>query len=126
MELLISMKAEDINTTVFKQGSMMDMPSDQKNGYFIMEIRDMNPEKVRILHEYAEKLQEVFKDSEEYIIETSETGLKIRNRVDEAKPYKKEWDKWKEKLTPKNLSLVQKWMPGETDAKEILFTKCAR
>ncbi|QMU56211.1 MAG: hypothetical protein GKS04_03400 [Candidatus Mycalebacterium zealandia] len=94
MELLISMKAEDINTTVFKQGTMMDMPSDQENGYFIMEIRDMNPEKVRILHEYAEKLQEVFEESEEYIIETSETGMKIKNKVDETKPYKKEWDKW--------------------------------
>ncbi|MGI9559062.1 MAG: hypothetical protein ACR2NQ_05320 [Thermodesulfobacteriota bacterium] len=94
MELLISMKAEDINTTVFHQGSMMDMPSDQKNGHFIMEIRDMSPEKVKILHEYAEKLQETFKDDDDYVIEKSETGFKIKNRVDDTKPYKKEWSKW--------------------------------
>ncbi len=96
MELLISMKAEDINTTVFQQGSMMDMPSDQRNGYFIMEIRDMKPEKIVLLHEYAKKLQKTFEGSEEYIIETSKTGFKIKNKVDETKPYKKEWNKWAE------------------------------
>lgn len=94
MELLISMKAEDINRTVFHQGTMMDMPSDQTNGYFIMEIRDMNAEKIAILHEYAKKLQEAFADDANYTIEETETGLKIRNKVDEAKPYKKEWDNW--------------------------------
>ncbi|MCY3973607.1 MAG: hypothetical protein OXF52_05350 [Candidatus Dadabacteria bacterium] len=94
MELLISMKAENINKTMFHQGSMMDMPSDQANPYFVMEIRDMNPEKISILHEYAGKLQEAFEGDGEYIIEETETGLKIRNKVDETKPYKKEWDKW--------------------------------
>ncbi len=94
MEFLISMKAEDVNTTVFHKVTMMDMPSDQKNGYFILEIRDMNKITIKYLHEYAEKLQEAFKDSEEYIIELSKTGFKIKNKVDETKPYKKEWRKW--------------------------------
>ncbi len=94
MELLISMKAEDINTTVFHAVTMMDMPSDQRNGYFIMEIRDMDPETVSFLHEYARRLKKRFGDSKEYIIENSKSGFKIKCKVDETKPYKQEWKNW--------------------------------
>lgn len=94
MELLISMKAEDINTTVFHKVTMMDMPSDQKNGHFIMEIRDMNPETVKMLQEYARRLMETFAGSEEYAIEISKNGFKIKKKVGETEPYKDQWQKW--------------------------------
>lgn len=94
MELLISMKAEDINTTVFHKVTMMDMPSDQRNGHFIMEIRDMDAETVEALHEYARRLKKVFGGSDEYLIDLSKSGFKIRKKVDETKPYRDEWRKW--------------------------------
>ncbi len=55
MEILISMKADDMRRTKFKN-LQMDMPDTQTNGHFIAELREAEIEKIVLLKRYGEIL----------------------------------------------------------------------
>jgi len=93
MEIFISMKAQDLSTTIFKN-SMMDIPSAQVNGFFIAELRESDTERVRLLHRYADILNKKLNNNNNYGIEYTSLGFKLRKRVDEKKEYMEEWDNW--------------------------------
>lgn len=93
MEIFISMKAQDLSTTVFRN-SMMDIPSAQSNGYFIAELRESSEERVKLLHRYAEILIRKLNTSGDYGVEYTTLGFKLKRRVDEEKEYMDEWEKW--------------------------------
>ena len=95
MEMYISMKAEDINPTMFKHMGM-DMPSPQSNGYFIAEFRDSEPEKVSILHRYSSMLETKLQKIGFFLVENTNRGIKVKKKVDESKEYMKEWENWVE------------------------------
>lgn len=93
MEIFISMKAEDMSTTVFRN-SMMDIPSAQNNGFFIAELRESSENKVRLLHRYAEILINKLNTNGDYGIEYTTLGFKLKRKVDENKEYMEEWERW--------------------------------
>lgn len=93
MEIFISMKAQDMNTTVFRN-SMMDIPSAQNNGFFIAELRESSENRVKLLHRYAEILIKKLNTNGEYGVEYTSLGFKLKRRVDEDKEYMEEWEKW--------------------------------
>lgn len=93
MEIFISMKAQDMNTTVFRN-SMMDIPSAQSNGFFIAELRESSEQRVKLLHRYAEILIKKLNTNGEYGVEYTSIGFKLKRRVDEDKEYMEEWEKW--------------------------------
>lgn len=93
MEIFISMKAEDLSQTVFRN-SMMDIPSAQVNGFFIAELRDSNENRVKLLHRYAEILITKLNTSGEYGVEYTSLGFKLKRKVDENKEYMEEWERW--------------------------------
>lgn len=96
MEIFISMKAEDLSTTVFRN-SMMDIPSAQVNGFFIAELRESDKEKVKLLHKYAEILiKKLNESSNDYTVEYTNLGFKLKRRVNEEKEYMSEWENWVE------------------------------
>ncbi len=93
MEIFISMKAQELNSTVFRN-SMMDIPSAQSNGFFIAELRESNSERVKLLHRYADILIKRLNNNGEYGVEYTSLGFKLKRRVDENKEYMEEWEKW--------------------------------
>lgn len=95
MELFISMKAEDINPTMFKHMTM-DMPSSKTNGYFLAEIRDSDTEKVEILHRYSTILESKLQNLGFFLVENTNNGIIVRKKVDETKDYMTEWEEWVE------------------------------
>ncbi|NIP30959.1 MAG: hypothetical protein GTO02_14380 [Candidatus Dadabacteria bacterium] len=95
MEMFISMKAENINPTMFKHMTM-DMPSPQSNGYFIAEFRDSEIEKVSILHRYSSILEEKLQKIGFFLVENTNRGIKVKKKVDETKDYMEEWEGWVE------------------------------
>ncbi len=95
MELLISMKAEDIKKTIFSH-SAMDIPSAQTNGYFIAEIRDSDKEKIKLLHRYADLLFKKLHSKDIYRIEYTKLGFRLKRKVNEENEYMEEWENWVE------------------------------
>lgn len=95
MELFISMKAEDINPTMFRHMTM-DMPSPKTNGYFIAEIRDSDADKVKVLHRYSTMLENRLQNMGFFLVENRESGIIVRKKVDETKDYMTEWESWVE------------------------------
>jgi hypothetical protein len=94
MDLFISMKAETIQEHLFIKCNMMQMPTAQTNPYFIAEIREDDPDKLELLFKYEGLLKNKLLNDDEYIIEHTSIGFKIKKRVDESKDYMEEWEKW--------------------------------
>ena len=94
MDLFISMKAETIQEHLFIKCNMMQMPTAQTNPYFIAEIREDDPEKLDLLFKYEGLLKNKLLNDDEYIIEHTNLGFKIKKKVDESKDYMQEWEKW--------------------------------
>ena len=95
MEILISMKADDMRRTKFKN-LQMDMPDTQINGHFIAEIREAEIEKIVLLKRYGEILLKKLNTKHNYSIEYTELGFKLKRQVDYDKDYMEEWDEWVE------------------------------
>ena len=95
MEILISMKAEDMNRTKFRN-LQMDMPATQTNGYFVAEIRDSDSEKIELLKKYGEILLKKLNTKRNFAIEYTAIGFKLKKQVDYEKDYMEEWDEWVE------------------------------
>ena len=95
MELYISMKAENINPTMFKHVTM-DMPSPQNNGYFIAEYREAQEERILILHRYSSILEKKFQKIGYFLVENYNNGIIVKKKVDESRDYMDEWDEWVE------------------------------
>lgn len=93
MEILISMKAENLNRTVY-QNLQMDLPATQTNGYFIAEIREPKDEKIELLQKYADILLKKLNKIGNYAIEFTTYGFKLKKKVDGDKEYMEEWEKW--------------------------------
>lgn len=94
MDLLISMKAETIQEHLFIKCNMMQMPTAQTNPYFIAEIREDDPDKLDLLFKYEGLLKNKLLNDDDYIIEHTNIGFKIKKKVDESKDYMQEWEKW--------------------------------
>lgn len=95
MELYISMKAENINPTMFKHVTM-DMPSPQNNGYFIAEFREAEKERILILHKYSSILEKKLQQVGYFLVETYNNGIIVKKKVDESREYMVEWNEWVE------------------------------
>lgn len=95
MELYISMKAENINPTMFKHVTM-DMPSPQTNGYFIAEYREAVEEKILILHKYSSILEKKLQKVGYFLVENYNNGIIVKKKVDESRDYTDEWEEWVE------------------------------
>jgi len=95
MEILISMKADDMRRTKFKN-LQMDMPATQTNGHFIAELREAEKEKIGLLKRYGEILLKKLNTKRQYAIEYTEHGFKLKKQVDYDKDYMEEWDGWVE------------------------------
>lgn len=95
MELYISMKAENINPTMFKHVTM-DMPSPQNNGYFIAEFREAEEERILILHKYSSILEKKLQQVGYFLVETYNNGIIVKKKVDESREYMVEWNEWVE------------------------------
>lgn len=96
MEILISMKAENINRTYFMNSNQMDMPSHQTNGYFIAEIRESDEKKIHLLQRYSDILLKKLNKNGNYATEFTPIGFKLKMKVDYDKDYMEEWEKWVE------------------------------
>ncbi len=94
MDLFISMKAETIQEHLFIKCNMMQMPTAQTNPYFIAEIREDDPDKLDLLFKYEGLLKNKLLNDDDYIIEHTNIGFKIKKKVDESKDYMQEWEKW--------------------------------
>ncbi len=95
MELYISMKAENINPTMFKHVTM-DMPSPQVNGYFIAEYREADEAKILILHKYSSMLEKKLQQVGYFLVENFNNGIIVKKKVDESREYMDEWEEWVE------------------------------
>jgi len=95
MEILISMKADDMRRTKFRN-LQMDMPDTQINGHFIAEIREAELDKIDLLKKYGEILLKKLNSKRNYAIEYTEYGFKLKKMVDYDKDYMEEWDGWVE------------------------------
>ncbi len=93
MEILISMKADDMRRTKFKN-LQMDMPDTQINGHFIAELREAEIEKIVLLKRYGEILLKKLNTKHNYAIDYTEHGFKLKRQVDYDKDYMEEWDEW--------------------------------
>ena len=93
MEILISMKADNLNKTVY-QNLQMDLPSTQTNGYFIAEIREGEKDKLILLKRYAELLEIKLKEIGEFSLEDTILGFKIKRKVNYDNEYMDEWEGW--------------------------------
>lgn len=95
MEILISMKAENINKTVYRN-SQMDLPATQTNGYFIADLRESEEDKIELLQKYAAILLKKLNNSGNYAVEYTPLGFKLKRKVKEDKEYMEEWENWVE------------------------------
>ena len=95
MEILISMKADDMRRTKFRN-LQMDMPDAQTNGHFIAELRESEQEKIELLKKYGEILLKKLNTKRQYAIEYTEFGFKLKKQVAYDKDYMEEWDGWVE------------------------------
>ena len=93
MEILISMKADNLNRTVY-QNLQMDLPSTQTNGYFIAEIREGEKDKLKLLKRYAELLEIKLTEMGEFSVEYTILGFKIKRKVNYDNEYMDEWEEW--------------------------------
>ncbi len=93
MDLLISMKAETIERGFEPNWSIMSMPTAQSMGYFIAEFREADQEKLKLLRRYAEILEDKL-DGNNFKIELTSYGFKVKKRVDDDIEYREAWEKW--------------------------------
>ncbi len=93
MEILISMKADDMNRTKFRN-LQMDMPATQVNGYFVAEIRDSDSKIISMLRKYGDILLKKLNKNGNFAIEYTEIGFKLKKQVDGSKDYMEEWEEW--------------------------------
>jgi hypothetical protein len=94
MDILISMKAETIQKGLYMNCNIMQMPTAQARPYFIMELREDDERKLKLIKKYAEILQKKFDGDEEFLIEHTNIGVILRKRVDEGMEYMEAWDDW--------------------------------
>jgi hypothetical protein len=95
MEILISMKADDMRRTKFRN-LQMGMPAVHINGHFISEIREAELDKIDLLKKYGEILLKKLNSKRNFAIEYTEHGFKLKKQVDYDKDYMEEWDGWVE------------------------------
>ncbi len=95
MEILISMKADDMNRTKFRN-LQMDMPATQVNGHFVAEIRESDDKTINLLKRYGEILLKKLNKGGNYAVEYTDIGFKLKKQVDSEKDYMEEWEKWVE------------------------------
>ena len=95
MEVLISMKAEYLNKSIyFEQGSFMQMPTARTGETFVAEFREGDNEKLELLNRYVEILENKLNKDDEFQIEHTNYGFKLLKPVDQNKDYMEEWDEW--------------------------------
>ncbi len=94
MDIFISMKAETIQKGLYMNCNIMQMPTAQTKPYFIMELREDNEGKLKLIKKYAEILQNKFYGDEEFLIEHTNFGIILKKRVDEGVEYMEAWDNW--------------------------------
>lgn len=94
MDIIISMKAETIQKGLYMNCNIMQMPTAQTKPYFIMELREDDEGKLKLIKQYAEILQKKFDGDEEFVIEHTNIGIILKKKVDEGVEYLKEWDDW--------------------------------
>ena len=94
MDILISMKAETIQKGLYMNCNIMQMPTAQAKPYFIMELREDNEGKLKLIKQYAEILQKQFDGDQEFLIEHTNIGIILKKRVDESIEYMEAWENW--------------------------------
>jgi hypothetical protein len=94
MDILISMKAETIQKGLYMNCNIMQMPTAQAKPYFIMELREDNEGKLKLIKKYAEILQKQFDGDEEFLIEHTSIGIILKKKVDEGIEYMEAWENW--------------------------------
>ncbi len=94
MDILISMKAETIQKGLYMNCNIMQMPTAQTRPYFIMELREDDKGKLKLIKQYAEILQNKFYGDEQFLIEHTNIGIILKKRVDEDVDYMEAWDNW--------------------------------
>ena len=94
MDILISMKAETIQKGLYMNCNIMQMPTAQTKPFFITELREDNVEKLKLIKQYAEILQNKFDGDEEFLIEHTDIGIILKKKVDEGIEYMEAWENW--------------------------------
>ena len=74
--------------------NIMQMPTAQAEPYFIMELREDDEAKLKLIKQYAEILQKKFDGDREFLIEHTNIGIILKKKVDEGMEYMKAWDHW--------------------------------
>ena len=95
MEVLVSMKAEYLNKSIyFEKGSFMEMPTARTGETFVAEFREGDNEKLELLNRYVEILENKLKKDDEFQIEHTKYGFKLLRPVDQNKDFLEQWDEW--------------------------------
>jgi len=87
MDILISMKAETIQKGLYMNCNIMQMPTAQTKPYFILELREDNEDRLKLIKKYAEILSRKFDGDEEFLIEHTKIGIILKKKVDENIEY---------------------------------------
>lgn len=74
--------------------TILQMPTAQTKPYFIMELREDNEEKLKLLKQYAEILRKKFDKDEQLLIEQTGIGIILKKKVDENVEYMEAWENW--------------------------------
>ncbi len=93
MDLRIWMKGEELNRTI-PRWNVMFMPGDATNRYFIVEIREVDSEKLRQIKELIPMVERGFCSAGEFILKTTRFGFMLKKKVDEDVEYLEAWEKW--------------------------------
>jgi len=94
MDILISMKAETIQKGLYMNCNIMQMPTAQTKPYFILELREDNEDRLKLIKKYAEILSRKFDGDEEFLIEHTKIGIILKKKVDENIEYMEAWENW--------------------------------
>jgi hypothetical protein len=123
MELLISMKGEQINKAYSPHFSVMYTPTAIGNMYFLAEIREDDPEKLGRIKELIPVLWVELCVSGEFKLETTGIGFIVKKKVDENSDYMEQWERWvrfSRSLYREVARAIGEKLPESFDAEEVL------
>ena len=95
MDMLISINNEP---DVGRRSGHYDnplMPKSSHNPYYIVEIREIDNELLKKINKLMPMIQEQFSDGLEYLFEKTDSGFKIKKKIENNT----DWDKWEEFTT---------------------------
>ena len=95
MDMLISVNNEP---DVGRRSGHYDnplMPKSSHNPYYIVEIRETDQKLLTKINDLIPIIKEQFSDGEEYLFEKTDSGFKIKKKIDKQT----DWDKWEEFTT---------------------------